>query len=80
MVVGKIGSGAFPANDFSDADRDFLLGTAQRLGYDIGETLNNPGLAPSRDASGTWGGAIAPQPSPDGWLDMGGGVRIRERR
>jgi hypothetical protein len=153
MVVGKIGSGAFPANNFSDADREFLLGTVQRLGNDprankiitetarrmaqldidrarayqqfkanpankskgfedfelqwsddiakkdvfgdlrkqaeaivgaprndIGGALNNPGAAMSRGASGTWGGASAPQPLTGGWQDLGGGVRIGERR
>lgn len=34
MVIGKIGSGGFPANNFSDADRSFLLGTVQQLGND----------------------------------------------
>jgi hypothetical protein len=34
LVIGKIGSGGFPANNFSDADRSFLLGTVQQLGND----------------------------------------------
>jgi hypothetical protein len=152
-VVGKIGAGGFPANNFSDADREFITKIFPGLGddpqankiriegarrmaqldldrarafqkfkadpvnkgrgfedfelkwgddmsrkdvfgdlrkqaetivgaprNDIGGTLNNPGPAPSRGASGTWGGASAPQPLPGGWQDLGGGVRIRERR
>jgi hypothetical protein len=34
MVVGKIGSGGFPANNFSDADRRFLETTVPQLGND----------------------------------------------
>jgi len=33
-VVGKIGSGGFPANNFSDADREFLVGIFPQLGND----------------------------------------------
>lgn len=33
-VLGKIGPGGLPANNFSDADREFLTGTVQRLGND----------------------------------------------
>ena len=44
---------------------------------DIGGTISNPGAAPSRGATGQWG---TNTPQPGGWQDLGGGVRIRERR
>ncbi|HEY8353847.1 MAG TPA: hypothetical protein VIK69_02380 [Methylophilaceae bacterium] len=34
MMVEMIGSGGFPANNFSDADREFLLGTLMSLAND----------------------------------------------
>ena len=149
-VVGKIGSGGFPANNFSDADREFITKIFPSLGDDprankiriegarrmakldierakafqafkrdpankgrgfedfeldwsekmaqrdvfgdlrreaesiigaprddIGGTISNPGAAPSRGATGQWG---TNTPQPGGWQDLGGGVRIRERR
>lgn len=33
-VIGKIGAGGFPANNFSDADRGFLTDTVPKLGND----------------------------------------------
>lgn len=33
-VIGKIGAGGFPANNFSDADREFITGIFPRLGDD----------------------------------------------
>jgi hypothetical protein len=33
-IIGKIGPGGFPANNFSDADRNFLTGTVAQLGND----------------------------------------------
>jgi hypothetical protein len=33
-VIGKIGAGGFPSNNFSDADREFLMGTVQKIGND----------------------------------------------
>jgi hypothetical protein len=34
LVIGKIGSGQFPANNFSDADRNFLVSTVPQLAND----------------------------------------------
>jgi len=146
-VVGKIGPGGFPANNFSDADRSFITDIFPKLSNDprgnkimiegarrmaqldlqrarefqawkktpdnkgrgfedfevefsdkvskqdmfgdlrkqaeaivgaprtdIGGTLSNPGSAPQQ------GRPQSLAPVQGGWLDMGGGVRIRERR
>ncbi|MVT52528.1 hypothetical protein GPL17_18775 [Bradyrhizobium yuanmingense] len=139
-VIGKIGSGGFPANNFSDADREFITGIFPRLGDDPqanririegARRMANLDLQRAKDYQARkaepsnkgknfedfetdWsekiakqdlfgdlrkqaeslvgaprtdiGGTLAnPGPAPvdrvnSGWQDLGGGVRIREKR
>ncbi len=122
MVVDMIGSGGFPANNFSDADRAFITGTVPSLANDprgnkiVMEAARRTAQIDIEKAKAwrdwrkdnkggsfddfevQWGDKLAsqdrfsdlakqaevitgPQPAAStGWQDLGGGIRIREKR